>query len=233
MKKRLNGILTLLLVFVVQLTFAQNLQVTGTVTDADGMPLPGVNVIVRGTNTGTTTDFDGNYTVNATQGQVLVYSFIGYVSQNITVGTQSVINVTMQEDAAQLDEVIVLGYSTRGVEEVTGSSVQIGGEDVADVPVVSVEQALQGRVAGLQVSTASGTPGAIQDIRIRGQSSLNAGNDPLYVIDGVPVSNSNVSGSDSYTSLNPLAAINSQDIASITVLKDASATAAYGARGSN
>jgi len=233
MKKKLNGILTLLLVFVVQLTFAQNLQVTGTVTDADGMPLPGVNVIVRGTNTGSTTDFDGNYTVNATQGQVLVYSFIGYVSQNITVGAQSVINVTMQEDAAQLDEVIVLGYSTRGVEEVTGSSVQIGGEDVADVPVVSVEQALQGRVAGLQVSTASGTPGAIQDIRIRGQSSLNAGNDPLYVIDGVPVSNSNVSGSANYTSLNPLAAINSQDIASITVLKDASATAAYGARGSN
>src|SRR5690606_22555088 len=100
-------------------------------------------------------------------------------------------------------------------------------------PIFSVEQALQGRVAGLQVSTASGTPGAIQDIRVRGQSSLNAGNDPLYVIDGVPVSNSNVSGSANYTSLNPLAAINSQDIASITVLKDASATAAYGARGSN
>ena len=233
MKKRLNGILTLLLVFAVQLTFAQSLQVTGTVTDADGMPLPGVNVIVRGTNTGSTTDFDGRYAVNATQGQVLVFSFVGYVTQNVTVSTQSVINVSLQEDAAQLDEVIVLGYSTRGVEEVTGSSVQIGGEDVAEVPVVSVEQALQGRVAGLQVSTASGTPGAIQDIRIRGQSSLNAGNDPLYVIDGVPVSNSNVSGSANYTSLNPLAAINSQDIASITVLKDASATAAYGARGSN
>src|SRR5690606_22286608 len=111
---------------------AQSLQVTGTVTDADGMPLPGVNVIVRGTNTGSTTDFDGKYAVNATQGQVLVFSFVGYVTQNVTVSTQSVINVSLQEDAAQLDEVIVLGYSTRGVEEVTGSSVQIGGEDVAE-----------------------------------------------------------------------------------------------------
>ncbi|HSP82344.1 MAG TPA: carboxypeptidase-like regulatory domain-containing protein, partial [Gillisia sp.] len=233
MKKRLNGILTLLLVFAVQLTFAQNFQITGMVSDADGMPLPGVNVIVRGTNTGTTTDFDGNYTVNATQGQVLVYSFVGYVTQNVTVGAQSVINVTLQEDAAQLDEVIVLGYSTRGVEEVTGSSVQIGGEDIAEIPLVSVDQALQGKVAGLQVTTSSGTPGSAQDIRIRGQSSLTAGNEPLYVIDGVPVTNNNNSGNANASSFNPLAAINSQDIASVTVLKDASATAAYGARGSN
>ncbi|QED38155.1 TonB-dependent receptor [Antarcticibacterium arcticum] len=233
MKKRLNGILTLLLVLAVQLTFAQNLQVTGAVTDADGMPLPGVNVIVRGTNTGATTDFDGKYTVNATQGQVLVFSFVGYVTQNVTVGAQSVINVSLTEDAAQLDEVIVLGYSTRGVEEVTGSSVQIGGEDIAEAPMVSVDQALQGKVAGLQVTTSSGTPGSAQDIRIRGQSSLTAGNEPLYVIDGVPVTNSNQAGSANVSSLNPLAAINSQDIASITVLKDASATAAYGARGSN
>lgn len=233
MKKRLNGILTLLLVLAAQLTFAQNLQVTGTVTDADGMPIPGVNVIVRGTNTGSTTDFDGKYAVNANQGQVLVYSFVGYVTQNVTVGTQSVINITLQEDAAELQEVVVLGYSTRGVEEVTGSSVSIGGEEVAEVPVVSVDQALQGRVAGLQISQSSGTPGSTQDIRIRGLSSLSAGNQPLYVIDGVPVNNDNLSGSANVSSINPLAAINSQDIASITVLKDASATAAYGARGSN
>jgi TonB-dependent starch-binding outer membrane protein SusC len=233
MKKRFNVILTLFLVFTVQLIVAQNLTVTGTVIDADGLPLPGVNVIVRGTNTGTQTDFDGNYSINAGQSQVLVFSYIGFVSQSKTVGTQSVINVTMQVDAAELGEVIVLGYSTKGVEEVTGSSVQIGGEEIAQTPVVSVDQALQGKVAGLQISQSSGTPGSAQDIRIRGLSSLASSNEPLYVIDGVPVTNNDASGSSNRSSLNPLSAINSQDIASITVLKDASATAAYGARGSN
>ncbi len=233
MEKRLNGFLTLFLAFVVQLTFAQDLTVTGTVTDDAGLPLPGVNVIVKGTNNGTQSDFDGNYSINTGQNQVLVFSYVGFVSQSKTVGAQSVINVTMQVDAAELGEVIVLGYSTKGVEEVTGASVQIGGEEIAKTPAVSVDQALQGKVAGLQISQSSGTPGSAQDIRIRGLSSLNSSNEPLYVIDGVPVVNQDASGSSNRSSLNPLSAINSQDIASITVLKDASATAAYGARGTN
>ncbi|RKS55049.1 TonB-linked SusC/RagA family outer membrane protein [Gillisia mitskevichiae] len=233
MEKRLNGILTLFLAFVVQLTFAQDLTVTGTVTDAEGLPLPSVNVLVQGTNTGALTDFDGKYSIKAATGSKLVFSYVGFLKQTVTVGTQSVVNVSMQEDASQLDEVIVLGYSTKGVEEVTGSSVQLSGAELAESPTVSVDQALQGRVAGLQMSQASGTPGSVADIRIRGISSINADNDPLYVIDGVPVANTNVSGSDNYSSLNPLASINSQDIETLTVLKDASATAAYGARGSN
>ncbi|SDS03692.1 TonB-linked outer membrane protein, SusC/RagA family [Gillisia sp. Hel1_33_143] len=233
MKKKLNVILTLFLVFVVQLTFAQEKTVTGTVSDNQGLPLPGVNVIVKGTNNGTQTDFDGNFQISTATGQVIVFSYVGFATQSQTVGASNTINVTLDVDAAALDEVIVLGYSTKGVEEVTGSSVQLGGEEIAKSPAVSVEQALQGKVAGLQISQSSGTPGSIQDIRIRGISSINGANDPLYVIDGVPVSNNNISGSANYSSLNPLASINSQDIASITVLKDASATAAYGARGSN
>jgi len=225
--------LTLLLVLVVQISFAQDKTVTGTVVDSDGLPLPGVTVLVKDTNNGTQTDFDGNYRISLNTANSLVFSYVGFKTQEVVVGGSNVINVTLDVDAAALGEVIVLGYSTKGVEEVTGSSVQISGEEIADSPTVSVEQALQGKVAGVQISQSSGTPGAAQDIRIRGISSLNADNDPLYVIDGVPINNSNISGSDNYTSLNPLASINSQDIASITVLKDASATAAYGARGSN
>lgn len=233
MKNKLHGFLTLLLAFVVQFTFAQEKTITGTVVDEDGLPLPGVNIIVQGTSQGAQTNFDGNYTISAESTDILVFSYVGFTTQEIPVGDKTVIDVTLGVDAAALEEVVVLGYSTRGVEEVTGSSVQIGGDEVAEVPTVSVDQALQGKVAGLQISASSGTPGSTQDIRIRGLSSLNAGNEPLYVIDGVPVSNSNLSGSANASSLNPLSAINSQDIASITVLKDASATAAYGARGSN
>lgn len=214
--------------------FAQEKQMMGKVTDTDLMPLPGVNVLVEGTQTGVQTDIDGNYEINAAPGQTLVFSYLGFITQRRTVGEAEVINVTMEEDISELSEVVVLGYTTRGVQDVTGSSVQVSGDEIADIPVVSADQALQGRVAGLQISQNSGTPGAVQDIRIRGLSSLTASNEPLYVIDGVPVTNEDVSPFADYTStLSPLAAINSQDIASITVLKDASATAAYGARGSN
>ncbi len=217
----------------VQLTFAQDKTVTGTVTDEAGLPLPSVTVQVQGTTVGALTNFDGNYSLKAATGQILVFSYVGFAQQKVTVGTSNTIDVSMAVDAAALDEVIVLGYSTKGVEEVTGSSVQIGGDELAKSPAVSVDQALQGKVAGLQISQSSGTPGSTQDIRIRGLSSLASSNEPLYVIDGVPVINSDVSGSTNRSSLNPLSAINSQDISTITVLKDASATAAYGARGSN
>ncbi|MAG88755.1 MAG: SusC/RagA family TonB-linked outer membrane protein, partial [Flavobacteriaceae bacterium] len=233
MKKTLHGLLTLFMVLVVQLSFAQEKTITGTVVDEDGLPLPGVNVIEKGTNNGVQTDFEGEFSISVSQSGTLVFSYVGFASQEIKVGSSNTLNVTMAVDAAALGEVVVLGYSTKGVDEVTGSSVQVAGEEIAKSPVVSVEQALQGKVAGVQISQSSGTPGAVQDIRIRGLSSLNAGNDPLFVINGVPVNNSNISGSDSFTSLNPLASINSQDIESITVLKDASATAQYGARGSN
>ena len=232
MKTKLNGFLTLLLALLVQVTFAQEKTVTGKVSDASG-PLPGVTVLIKGTKTGTQTDFDGNYSLRANTGAVLQYSFVGMQTAERTVGAQNVINVTMQESAEALEEIIVMGYGTRGKNEITGSTVQLKGESISNVPVVSVDQALQGKVAGLTINSSSGTPGSTQDIRIRGVGSITAGNDPLFVIDGVPVISANLSGSTARSSLSVLSSINSNDIESITVLKDASATSAFGARGSN
>ncbi|WP_027125847.1 SusC/RagA family TonB-linked outer membrane protein [Gelidibacter mesophilus] len=234
MKLKLTWLMTLFMAFVMQISLAQEKSVSGTVTSvSDGLPLPGVNVLVKGTARGVQTDFDGNYTISVSVGETLTFSFVSMKSAEKIVGASNTINVGLEEDVASLDEVIVLGYSSKGVEEVTGSSVQIGGDQLAGIPSVTIDQALQGKVAGLQISQSSGTPGSTQDIRIRGLSSLASSNEPLYVIDGVPVVNSNSSGNENASSLSPLSAINSQDIASVTVLKDASATAAYGARGSN
>ena len=232
MKSKITWCLALGLLFLTQLTFAQQKTVTGTVTDGSNVPLPGVNVVVKGTTTGTQTDFDGNYSISAAQGDVLTFSYVGFTPKDVAVGASSTYNVTLEEGEA-LEEVIVLGYTTKSVDEVTGSSVQVEAVDIESTPFVSADQALQGKVAGLQISQASGTPGSIQDIRIRGVSSFASSNEPLYVIDGVPVNNSNAGGNANASSLNPLASISAQDIKSITVLKDASATAQYGARGSN
>lgn len=234
MKLKLTWLMTLFMAFVMQFSFAQEKTVSGMVTSAsDGLPLPGVSIVVKGTTRGVQTDFDGKYSIDVSVGETLAFSFVSMKRTEVVIGASNTYNVAMEEDVASLDEVIVLGYSSKGVEEVTGSSVQISGDQIAGVPSVTIDQALQGKVAGLQISQSSGTPGSTQDIRIRGLSSLASSNEPLYVIDGVPIVNSNVSGSTNVSSLSPLAAISSQDIASMTVLKDASATAAYGARGSN
>ncbi|WBL21923.1 SusC/RagA family TonB-linked outer membrane protein [Zunongwangia sp. HRR-M8] len=233
MKKTLHGFLTLFMVLVVQLVFAQEKTVTGTVIDEDGLPLPGVNVIEKGTNNGVQTNFDGNYSIEVEQGSVLVFSYVGFASQEQKVGSKSSIDITLSVDAAALDEVVVMGYVSKRKDDMTGSSVQVDANVLQETTAASIDQALQGKVAGLQISSTSGTPGSTQDIRIRGISSITAGNEPLYVIDGVPVINSNVSGSDATSSMSPLSSLNTNDIASVTVLKDASATAAYGARGAN
>jgi TonB-linked SusC/RagA family outer membrane protein len=234
MKKRLSGILTLLLVLVVQIAFAQEAKtITGTVVDDSGLPLPGVNVLVKGTSTGTQTDFDGNYSISARPQDFLVFSYVGFQTAERRIGDAMRIDVTLATDAAELEEVIVMGYVQKRKEDLTGSAVQIGSADIEQVPVATVDQALQGKVAGLNITSASGTPGATTDIRIRGRSSITAGNEPLYVIDGVPMTNANVSATTSGSSLSALASLNNNDIESITVLKDASATSAYGARGAN
>jgi TonB-dependent starch-binding outer membrane protein SusC len=232
MKTRLNGMLTLLLALVVQMTFAQQRTVSGTVSDASGV-LPNVSIMIKGTTNGTETDFDGKYTIKTKTGDVLVFSFVGMKTIERTVGSSDTINVTLTEDSNVLEEVVIMGYGTKTKNELTGSVVTVKSEQIRDVPVLSVDQALQGRVAGLQISSTSGTPGAVQDIRIRGAGSLSASNSPLYVIDGVPVVDGNFSGSGARSSLSALVSINSKDVESMTVLKDASATAAYGARGSN
>lgn len=234
MKTKLNRFLTLILAFLVQMTFAQEKTVTGKVSDASG-PLPGVTVLIKGTKTGSQTDFDGNFSVKANLGAVLQFSFVGMETTERTVGASNVINVIMQESAESLEEIVIMGYGSQRKTEITGSTVQVNADDIAQVPVSSVDQVLQGKVAGLVFSGNSGTPGSTSDIRIRGISSITAGNEPLYVIDGVPMSNDNVTGNATTagSSLSALSSINSANIESITVLKDASATAAYGARGAN
>lgn len=209
--------------------------ISGTVTDENNQPLPGATVIVQGTNRGTTTDFDGNYQISAAQGEMLIFSYVGYTTQRISIESSDsnlVINTYMQPDN-ELEEVIVLGYSTQNRNETTGSAVQVGADQINNFPVTSADQVLQGKVAGLSLSATSGIPGSLQNIRIRGRSSITAENDPLFVIDGVPVNNSGLQRSTSGSTFSPLANINPESIESITVLKDPSSTAPYGARGTN
>ena len=213
---------------------AQVKGVSGTVTSSDdGTGIPGVSVVVKGTTVGTVTNIDGYYQLDVpNDAQTLIFSFVGMKTIEKPISGSS-IDAVLEPDYVGVEEVIVTGYASVKKSEVTGSSVQVNGEDLADMPVVSVDQALQGRVAGVAVSSASGTPGSAQNVRIRGRSSITAGNQPLYVIDGVPIVDGNASASTATSSLSMLATLNSNDIETITVLKDASATAAYGARGAN
>lgn len=231
MKKRLSLILTLLLALVVQVTFAQQKQVTGTVSDQEGMPLPGVNVLVKDTSRGTMTDFDGNYSIEVSVGETLVFSFLGFETVEHVVGTNSQINVQLGEDAAVLEEVVVVGYGTRSTVKETSSASVVSSEQLEDRPIASVNDLLKGNASGIFVAGGSGQPGAATTVRIRGISSLNAGTQPLYVVDGVPVISGDYSRLN--TTADVLASMNSNDIASVTVLKDASATAQYGARAAN
>lgn len=231
MKTKFNGILTLFLAFIVQISFAQEKTISGTVSDETG-PLPGVSVLKKGTKQGTETDFDGKYAIKAKTGDVLVFSFVGMKTVEKTVGASSKVDVILENDNV-LEEIVVTGYKKESRTEITGSVTKVGSELLKSVVTPSVEQALQGNVSGLNVAAASGTPGAVANIRIRGISSINAGNDPLYVIDGVPIVNDNLGVNAAYSTMSPLSAINSDNIESITVLKDASSTAKYGARGAN
>ncbi len=218
--------LLLLLPFCV---LAQN-TFNGSVLDkVSGKPIPGVNINVQGSVKGTSTDLDGKFQLsNVKKGEKIVFSFIGYKSQTVEFSNQKTIAVNLEEDASQLKEVVVqVGYGTVKKKDATGSVTTITTKDFNKGPVVAVDQMLQGKVAGLQVTNNGGSPGEGATIRIRGGSSLNASNDPLYVIDGVPVDNGIQGGK------NPLATINQNDIESVTILKDASATAIYGSRASN
>ncbi len=221
MKKRLNGILTLFLVLVVQMTFAQTKTVTGTVIDENGMPLPGVNVIVKNSNTGAQTDFDGKYKISVDESATLVFSYVGYVKQEIPVSGTTVINVTMNVDASALAEVVIQGYRTSTKAKSSIASTTITAETIENRPNASFVQTLSGQVAGLNITTNSGQPGANSTVNLRGITSINGNTEPLFIIDGAPVD------SDNFRSLNP------QNIASISVLKDAGATAIYGNRGAN
>lgn len=218
--------------------YSQTKFITGRVTDqSDGLPLPGVNIQVKETAIGTITDIDGNYELRVPgDSSILLYTFVGYTPQEITVGGQSVINVVLAQEAEVLDDVVVIAYGQVRKSDLTGSVSSISGEDLLRTAPTSLDQALQGRAAGVQVTQVSGRPGGETSIRIRGSSSINAGNEPLYVVDGMLITSDNSQtnvGGAAGSNLNGLSAINPSDIESIEILKDASATAMYGSRGAN
>ncbi|PKD18659.1 SusC/RagA family TonB-linked outer membrane protein [Salegentibacter salinarum] len=206
--------------------------VKGKVMDDNGLPLPGVNVIIQNTNTGTQTDFDGVFSIEAGEGDVLEFSYVGMESLTYRItDLESPIEVVMLQDADQLSEVLVVAYGKQSRASFTGAAVDVDVSKIDESPLASFQESLQGNVAGLQMSTESGQPGAAPNIRIRGIGSINASSDPLYVVDGIPVISGNIS--QIATSSNTIAGINPKDIENITVLKDASATSIYGSRGAN
>ncbi|ADV49751.1 TonB-dependent receptor [Cellulophaga algicola DSM 14237] len=208
--------------------------ITGTVTSEDG-PLPGVSVVVKGSTTGTVTDFDGNYSISAKENDVLIYTYIGFAKKEVNVSGRTSITISLVEDVAALDEIVVIGYGTAKRKELTGSIASIKGEDLDKVKPVSFEGGLAARAAGVQVVQSGGEPGSGFNIRVRGGSSITASNDPLYVIDGFAIAGdaNNTSVGIGNSNSSPLASIDPSSIESIEVLKDASATAIYGSRGSN
>ena len=220
--------------------FGQAVTVTGRVTSQNGEGIPSTTVIVKGTTTGTASDADGNYTLGVpSASSVLVFSSVGFNSKEATVGQRTTINVTLTDNVNALNDVVVVGYGTVRKSDVTGSVASVKQSELTPGAIVNVQQALQGRAAGVQVYQKSGEPGGAISVKIRGASSITAGNDPLYVIDGMPVNNDapiTGSGPGSVANVNPrnpLNSLNPNDIESIEVLKDASATAIYGSRGSN
>lgn len=220
-------------------SIAQTETVQGRVTDGKGESLPGVNVLIKGTNTGTITDIDGRYSINAAPGDILSFSFVGFRVKEAKVGTRKQINVTMKEDVSELEEVVVIGYGTVKKRDLTGSVSSVDPDDLNLASAANIDEVMTGRIAGVQINQNSAEPGGSVNVRIRGASSINAGNEPLYVIDGMPVDNSPViTGTGAGVTANrntrnPLNMINPNDIESIEILKDASATAIYGSRGAN
>ncbi|ADB40191.1 SusC/RagA family TonB-linked outer membrane protein [Spirosoma linguale] len=221
-----------LILITVWATYAQGQAVSGRVTSSDdGNPLPGVSVSVKGTTQGTLTDASGNYRINAGNNAVVVFSFIGFTTQEEKVANRSEINVQLKTDVRNLSEVVVTGYGQQIKRDLTGNIAKVKAADIQDQPVTTFDQALQGKAAGVQINSGSGKLGQGIQVRVRGQSSVSASNQPLYIIDGIPVTTDNLSITSSAT--NPLADINPQDIESVDILKDASAGAIYGARAAN
>lgn len=214
--------------FVSTLTFAQGKKISGKVVDQkDGLPLPGVSVIVKNTNIGTFTDKNGTFIINATNDAVLVFSSIGYIKKEIKAESAVSITVALESGNSELNEVVVIGYGSRLKKDLTGSVTTISASQIKDLPVASIDQKLIGQMPGVQISSTTGAPGGGTTIKVRGSGSIGAGDNPLFVIDGFAISNT------SGQTYNPLNVISPDDIESVSVLKDASSTAIYGSRGAN
>ncbi|OYX23235.1 MAG: SusC/RagA family TonB-linked outer membrane protein, partial [Flavobacteriales bacterium 32-35-8] len=220
MKTKFSGILTLLLAFVVQLTFAQEKTVSGTVSDASGLPLPGATVIIQGTTSGTSTDFDGKYSIKANQGATLVYSFVGYVTKQVVVGASNTINLELEEDSGALEEIVIVAFGEKTRDQLTSAVSVVTSEDLAKLsPTTSIDNMLQGVASGVQVVGGNGKPGQTAFVRVRGIGSINASSAPLYVIDGVVAPDLN--------------SVNPNDVESMSILKDAATASLYGSRAAN
>ena len=228
-RKNLNVLILMFALLLGNYAMAQQTVLTGKVTDSSsGEPLPGVSIVVKGTTIGTITNMDGVFNFGVKKGDVIQFSFVGYKMQEVLIQDQKTLNVGLVEDKAELQEVVVIGYGQVKKGDATGSVVAVSSKDFNKGAITSPQELLVGKSAGVVITTAGGAPGSGATIRIRGGSSLNASNDPLIIIDGVPIDNNNASGSSNFLSV-----VNPNDIETMTVLKDASATAIYGSRASN
>ena len=237
MRTRFNGILTLLLALVVHLSYAQDKTITGNVTDQNGLPLPGVNIVVEGTTNGTQSDFDGNYAISASEGQTLLFTYIGQRPERRTVGAGATINVQMSEDAQALEEVVVTAQGIKREKKALGYAVtSVGAEQLEDRAEGDVARVLTGKAAGVQITAAGGAAGSATNVVIRGLNSFSGNNQALFIVDGVPFSNdtnqngnfiSGNTGSSRFLDLDP------NNIANIEVLKGLSAATLYGTQGRN
>ncbi|HHV85696.1 MAG TPA: TonB-dependent receptor [Petrimonas sp.] len=219
---------SMLMILSVSAQTGSTINVRGTIKDVAGEPIIGASILLQGTTSGVVTDYDGNFSIQAPDNGTLVISYVGYVTQTIAIQNRKAIDVILQEDTELLEEVVVIGYGTVKKNDATGSVTAINADNLVKGMATSASDLLVGKAAGVSVTTDGGAPGAGATIRIRGGSSMSASNDPLYVIDGVPVDNGEFKGMS-----NPLATIHPSDIATFTILKDASATAIYGSRASN
>jgi TonB-linked SusC/RagA family outer membrane protein len=237
MKTKFSGILTLLLAFVVQFTFAQEKTISGTVSDNAGIPLPGVNIIVKGTTTGTQTDFDGNYSINASVGDVLTFSYVGLITVEQTVGSANTINVSMEEDATALEEVIVTAQGIKREKKALGYAVSsVDAEQLEQRAEGDIARILQGKTSGVEINTTSGVSGSATNIIIRGYSTISGSNQPLFIVDGVPFSgdtNNQGSFTQGGTQSSRFLDLDPNSIANVSVLKGLAATTIYGQEGRN
>jgi len=230
MRSKFKWIFSLLLALSMQFVFAQEKTVTGVVIDKSGIPLPGVNVVIKGTSNGVQTDFDGKFSLKSKEGDNVVFSFIGYKSKSLQINKSNNYNVTLESDAVQMEELVVIGYGTQKKREVTGAISKVSGKDIANIVTPSFEGALAGRATGVQITTANGIVGQAPRIRIRGIASISSGTYPLVVVDGMAITTGDVGG---IANTNALADINPADIESMEILKDGAATAIYGSRAAN
>jgi len=244
-----NKILLLFLLGTIAISNAQTITVSGVISDTKGTTLPSVNVKIKGTNTGTSSNLDGKYEIKAPKDAVLEFSFIGFKTQEVALKGRTTLNVTLTDNSEDLKEVIVIGYGSQKKGDVNSSISSIKSKDLENLKQVSVDQMIQGKAAGVSVTNNTGQPGGAVSIRVRGTTSINGTNEPLYIIDGVPVSGDatgratsgrplsgndfGANGNSGNNAVSPLSMINPNDIQSIDILKDASATAIYGSRGAN